>query len=189
MIARSLLAFTMPLVGAAALVAVAAASRAADPKPSADPVARGRYLVTINVCNDCHTPWKMGENGPAPDMSRMFSGHPADMTLPPPPTPVGPWVASFTGTNTGWAGPWGISYSANITPDPETGIGKWTFENFRDTIREGRHMGRGRELLPPMPWQMFRHMTDEDLAAVFAYLQSIPPISNKVPEPQPPAAP
>ena len=173
---RPLLALALPILGAAALVGVAAATRAADPAPASDPVARGKYLVTIAVCNDCHTPMKMGENGAEPDMSRMLSGHPADMTLPPPPAPVGPWIASFTGTNTGWSGPWGVSYSANLTPDPETGLGKWTFENFRDTIRNGRHMGRGRQILPPMPWPMFRHMTDEDLAAIFAYLQSIPAI-------------
>lgn len=186
---RPLFAFVLPLIGAAALVGIAAAS--SDAPSDADRAAqveRGKYLVTVAVCNDCHTPFKMGENGPEPDMSRMLSGHPADMQLPPPPAPVGPWVASFTATNTGWSGPWGISYSANITPDDETGIGKWTYENFRDTIRNGRHMGRGRQILPPMPWPMFRHMTDEDLAAIFAYLQTVPAISNKVPEPQPPAA-
>ena len=186
---RPLLAFALPLVGAAALVAAAAATRAADaPAAADDPVARGKYLVTAVGCSDCHTPMKMGDNGPEADMSRFLSGHPADMALPPPPAPVGPWIGGFTGTTTGWSGPWGISYSANITPDAETGIGKWTVDNFRDTIRNGRHMGRGRELLPPMPWPAFRNFSDEDLAAVFAYLQSIPPISNKVPEPQPPAA-
>jgi mono/diheme cytochrome c family protein len=186
---RPLLAFVLPLLGAAALVGVAAASKPAPGEPdAAAQVARGKYLVTVAVCNDCHTPFKMGDNGPEPDMSRMLSGHPADMDLPPPPAPSGPWIASFTATNTGWSGPWGISYSANITPDDETGIGKWTYENFRDTIRNGRHMGRGRQILPPMPWPMFRHMTDEDLAAIFAYLQTIPAIRNKVPEPQPPAA-
>jgi mono/diheme cytochrome c family protein len=187
---RPLIAFILPLLGAAALVGVAAASNSepSDAGKDAAQVERGKYLVTVSVCNDCHTPFKMGENGPEPDMSRMLSGHPADMELPPPPAPVGPWIASFTATNTGWSGPWGISYSANITPDDETGIGKWTYENFRDTIRNGRHMGRGRQILPPMPWPMFRHMTDEDLAAIFAYLQTVPAISNKVPEPQPPAA-
>lgn len=186
---RPLFAFVLPLLGAAALVGIAAASSdASGDADRAAQVERGKYLVTVAVCNDCHTPFKMGENGPEPDMSRMLSGHPADMELPPPPAPVGPWVASFTATNTGWSGPWGISYSANITPDDETGIGKWTFENFRDTIRNGRHMGRGRQLLPPMPWPMFRHMTDEDLAAIFAYLQTVPAVSNKVPEPQAPAA-
>lgn len=186
---RPLLAFVLPLLGAAALVGVAAAS--SDDASDADRAAqvkRGEYLVTVAGCNDCHTPFKMGDNGPEPDMSRMLSGHPADIELPPPPAPVGPWIASFTATSTGWSGPWGISYTANITPDDETGIGKWTYENFRDTIRNGRHMGRGRPLLPPMPWPMYRHMTDEDLGAIFAYLRTVPAISNKVPEPQPPAA-
>jgi hypothetical protein len=91
------------------------------------------------------------------------------------------------GTNTAWSGPWGVSFTANLTPDPETGLGQWTFRNFKDTIRTGRHMGRGRPILPPMPIPMYKHMTDDDLAAVFAYLQSIPPVRNKVPSPRPPA--
>src|SRR6266498_1271721 len=71
-------------------------------------VERGKYLVTIMSCNDCHTPYKMGPSGPEPDMSRMLSGHPESMKLPPPPKPSGPWVVAFTGTNTAFAGPWGI---------------------------------------------------------------------------------
>jgi cytochrome c553 len=200
---RILLALALPVAGAIALAGVVYArpaaappvASAATPKPvEANPAAvagsaaaRGQYLVSIAGCNDCHTPWKMGENGPEPDMTQMLAGHPAGMQLPPPPAPSGPWIASFTGSNTAWSGPWGISYTANLTPDPETGIGKWTTETFRDTIRSGRHLGRGRPLLPPMPWPVYRNMTDDDLAAVFAYLQTIPAISNKVPEPTPPA--
>ena len=91
-------------------------------------------------------------------------------------------------TLTAWAGPWGVSFTANLTPDKETGLGKWTLRNFKDTIRSGRHLGRGRPILPPMPIAMYKHMTDEDLEAVFSYLQSIPAISNRVPEPLPPPA-
>lgn len=156
--------------------------------PAADKVARGKYLVTIAGCNDCHTPLKMGPNGPEPDMSRMLSGHPADMALPPPPAPQGPWLYTVAATNTAWSGPWGVSFPANLTPDRETGLGKWTLRNFTETIRTGRHMGRGRPILPPMPYPMYRHMTDADLEAVFSYLQSIPAISNRVPEPLPPPA-
>ena len=159
----------------------AAAKATAAPKPAAGAVARGKYLVTIGGCNDCHTPLKMGPNGPEPDMSRMLSGHPADVTLPAAPPLQGGWLS--VSTMTAWSGPWGTSYTRNLTPDKETGLGAWTEQQFMDTIRNGRHQGRGRQLLPPMPWQNYAQMTDPDLKAVFAYLRSIPPISNKVPDP------
>lgn len=146
-------------------------------------VARGKYIVNAAGCDDCHTPWKMGANGPEPDMTLRLSGHPASMTLPKPPEPVGPWIMSTTATNTGWAGPWGVSYTANLTSDPDTGIGKWTEQQFVDTIRTGRRQGRGRELLPPMPWPAFKNYNDADLKAIFAYLMTIKAIKNKVPEP------
>jgi mono/diheme cytochrome c family protein len=146
-------------------------------------VARGKYIVAAGGCNDCHTPWKMGANGPEPDMSLFLSGHPASMTLPPPPAPSGPWIMSATATNTAWAGPWGTSFTANLTPDPETGLGQWTEQQFIDTLRTGRRQGRGREILPPMPWPAFKNFNDADLKAIFAYLKTIPPIKNKVPDP------
>jgi hypothetical protein len=80
-------------------------------KPAMSPTERGKYLVTIASCNDCHTPLKMGAKGPEPDMSRMLSGHPSDMIMPPPPKPVGPWIVAGSATLTAWAGPWGISYT------------------------------------------------------------------------------
>ena len=90
---------------------------------------------------------------------------------------------------TAWSGPWGVSFTANLTPDKETGLGKWTETTFIQTIRTGRHMGRGRPILPPMPYPMYKNFTDEDLKAIFSYLQSIPAIENRVPEPLPaPAA-
>ena len=152
-------------------------------------LARGKYLVTVAGCNDCHTPWKMGAGGPEPDMSRMLSGHPADFKLPPPPRPQGPWIGATAATNTAFSGPWGVSFTANLTPDRETGLGKWTQRNFTETIRTGRHMGRGRPILPPMPIPMYKHFTDADLEAIYTYLQSIPPISNRVPDPLPPLTP
>jgi mono/diheme cytochrome c family protein len=174
-------------LGAAALTAAAVALPAAAAEtptaPQADKVARGKYLVTIAGCNDCHTPWKMGPTGPAPDMSRMLSGHPEAFVVPPAPAPQGPWLVAAAATNTAWSGPWGVSFTANLTPDAETGLGKWTLRNFVDTIRSGRHMGRGRQILPPMPIPMYKHMTDEDLEAVFTYLKTIPAVSNRVPEP------
>jgi cytochrome c553 len=164
--------------------AQAAPARPAAAKPAgAGPAARGKYLVTVMACNDCHTPWTMGANGPEPDMTRMLSGHPASATLPPPPAPNGPWVGAFTGDMTAWAGPWGISYTRNLTPDKETGLGLWTEQQFIETIRNGRKQGRGRQLLPPMPWQMYRNLNDSDLKAIFAYLKTIPAMSNNVPDP------
>lgn len=146
-------------------------------------VERGKYLVTISGCNDCHTPFKMGEKFPEPDMTRMLSGHPESLKMPDAPKAQSPWGMVAAETNTAWAGPWGVSFTANLTPD-ETGLGTWTEQNFIDAIRSGRHMGRGRPILPPMPWPMIRNMTDQDLKAVFAYLQTIPPIKNRVPEPR-----
>lgn len=170
------------LLIAAALPAVAMAEQAA----ANDPVARGKYIVTTSGCNDCHTPWILGPKGPEPDMTRMLSGHPSDIVMPPLPKVPQPWNMTAAATNTAWNGPWGTSFTANLTPDPETGLGKWTYANFRDTIRTGRHMGRGRPILPPMPIPMYKNFTDGDLEAIFAYLQSIPPVKNRVPEPAPP---
>ena len=177
------------------LAAVAASVLAFAAAPQAiagdeEKIARGKYQVTVSGCNDCHTPWIDGANGPEPDMSRMLSGHPADFPVAAPATLAGdPWLVAVVGTNTAWSGPWGVSFTANLTPDPETGLGKWTLKNFVDTIRTGRHLGRGREILPPMPIPMYKNFTDEDLEAIYTYLQSIPAVHNPVPEPLAPAAP
>jgi hypothetical protein len=172
-----------------------AGSGEAQPKPAgqsnvaARKVERGKYLVTIMICNDCHTPYKMGPKGPEPDMSRMLSGHPEQMKMPPPPKPSGPWVASFAATNTAFAGPWGISYTSNLTPDKNTGLWVWTEDMFLKAMKTGKHMGTSREIQPPMPWPWIGQATDEDLKAIFAYLQSIPPIINHVPDWEQPPAP
>jgi mono/diheme cytochrome c family protein len=176
------------LTTAVLLTAAAVKSSAAEPagvrsKADSDKVARGKYIVTVAGCNDCHTPWTLGPNGPEPDMTRMLSGHPEGLVMPPAPRPASPWQTTAAVTNTAWAGPWGVSFTANLTPDPETGLGKWTLRNFVDTIRTGRHMGRGRAILPPMPIPMHKHFTDADLESIFSYLQSIPPVKNRVPEP------
>ena len=151
-------------------------------KPSAVSVERGKYLTEIGGCQDCHTPFKMGERGPEPDMSRMLSGHPADVAMPEPVTLDQPWSWMGSATNTAFAGPWGISYATNLTPDAETGIGKWKEQMFVQAIQKGKHMGQGRMILPPMPWPAYRNMTEEDLRSIFAYLQSIPAIANRVPD-------
>lgn len=149
-------------------------------------VERGKYLVTAIGCNDCHTPLKMGPNGPEPDMSRMLSGHPEDVKLGAPPKMTDGWMMAAASTGTAFAGPWGISYTANLTPDP-SGLSAWTADEFVKALRSGKHWGQSRPIMPPMPWQAFRNLSDSDLKAIFAYLQSIPPIVNHVPDYQPPA--
>lgn len=181
-----------PLLVALALGAGAVyqLASAADPaKPPAEPAAnlkRGEYLVAIGGCHDCHTPFKMGERGPEPDMKRALSGHPAEMKLPPAPVPSGLWIWAGAATNTAFAGPWGVSYSANLTADKVTGLGNWKARDFVAAMRTGKHLGVGRPIMPPMPWQGYAKMTDSDLNAVFAHLLSVPAMANRVPDYQPP---
>ena len=165
----------------------APAAHATDTVPGPPQIERGRYLVNTTGCMDCHTPLKMGAHGPEPDLSRLLSGHPEPLKMPPAPAlPEGPWLVTVSATNTAWSGPWGVSYTANLTPDVETGLGAWTVRDFKQTIRTGRHLGRGRPVLPPMPIPVYSNMSDEDLEAVFAYLRTIPAVKNRVPEPEPP---
>jgi hypothetical protein len=178
----------LPLSLAAAVLLAAMSTSHASGATGGD-VARGKYVVTVSGCNDCHTPWKLGPNGPEQDTSRLLSGHPEQLTMPAAPAlPEGPWMVTASATFTAWSGPWGVSFAANLTPDAETGLGKWAEKEFIDTMRSGRHLGRGRPILPPMPIQNVAVMTDADLRAVFAYLRSIPAIKNRVPEPRPPPA-
>lgn len=177
------------------LAVVSACSNTAAPEeamPRAkqiDPVERGKLLVTTSGCHDCHTPLKMGPQGPEPDMARQLSGHPAQLQMPPAPQlPEGPWMMTVSATNTAWSGPWGVSFTANLTPDAATGLGTWNQATFIATIRNGKHMGAGRPLNPPMPWQGYAQMSDEDLGAIYAYLQSIPAVNNAVPALIPPKA-
>ena len=162
------------------------ATRVAPPNTR---IEHGAYLVTMMGCNDCHTPWKMGAQGPEPDMTRALTGHPQDMVMPPPPAAAGPWIWHGAATNTAFAGPWGVSFTANLTPDRETGLGSWTEEMFIATMRTARHQGKGRPILPPMPVKMIGKANDEDLKSIFAYLQSLAPVKNRVPAPiDPPEA-
>ena len=166
---------------AAGRVTPQAAGQAPTAALTAQRVARGSYLVKVAACNDCHTPWTMGDAGPAPDMTRMLSGHPAGLTMPPPPMMLLPWVASASATNTAWASALGVAFASNLTPHA-TGLGGWTEQQFAFAMRTGRHKGIGRQILPPMPVSALRKMTDEDLVSIFTYLRSIPAIDNAVPE-------
>ncbi|MBL7900402.1 MAG: diheme cytochrome c-553 [Bacteroidia bacterium] len=154
----------------------------------ADLVKRGEYLVTLSGCNDCHSPKKMNENGmPVPDPELLLSGHLQGMELAPyDKSTVKNWVL-MNMNMTAAIGPWGISYAANITSD-STGIGLWTEQQFIKAMQEGKYKGieGSRPLLPPMPWPNYAAMSDEDLRAVFAFLQTTKPIKNNVPAYQPP---
>ncbi len=184
---------TMVLVLAAAVTVGCADARlsvdaAAASNAATGRVERGKYLVSVVGCSDCHTPMKLGPKGPEPDVSRFLSGHPEPMGALPAATAQGPWLWAGAATNTAFSGPWGISYAANLTPDRNTGLGIWTEEMFVKAIRTGRHMGVSREIMPPMPWPAIRNASDEDLKSIFAYLQTLKPVVNHVPDVRPAAA-
>ena len=160
---------------------------ASETKPMSqdEMIKMGGYIVMTGGCNDCHSPKVMTNMGPVVDSTKLLSGHPANEPLPPidvKATQPGNWV-NFAPDLTAFVGPWGISYAANLTPDSSTGIGAWTEDQFINTLRNGKHLGNGRPILPPMPWDVFGKKTDEDLKAVFAFLKSLPAISNNVPSP------
>ena len=182
-----LLAIAVVLVGAAGFVTLAGgeAQESTQGRAPEEVVQRGEYLVKIMGCNDCHTPWKMGPQGPEPDMTRFLSGHPEQIGPLPKAAAAAPYLWSGFGTNTAFTGPWGVSYTFNLTPEPNTGLGIWTEEMFMQAIRTGKHMGVSRPINPPMPWPAYRNATDDDLKAIYAYLRTIKPIVNHVPAYQP----
>ena len=150
-----------------------------------DIVKQGKHLVEIMGCNDCHSPKKVGPKGPEIIEELLLSGYPSDR-------PVVTFdsklikegFAMFYPDLTAAAGPWGISFAANLTPD-ETGIGNWSEEQFKKALTEGKLKGLdgSRTLLPPMPWVNYISLTDEEIHAVFTYLKSIKPVKNIVPNP------
>ena len=148
----------------------------------------GEHLVTIGGCNDCHTPKKMTPMGPVDDSSLLLSGHPEN--LPAPDVDRKQMESKglvVTSTFTAWIGPWGISYSANLTPD-ETGTGNWTEVQFLYAVKNSvsKGLAGSRPLMPPMSMMPVKHMTDEELKAVFAYLKTVKPIKNNSVQPSPP---
>ena len=163
----------------------------AEESYSVSQIQRGRELVAASNCSDCHSPKiETPEDDLTPDPERLMSGYPEGTLLPDLPYEnIGAegWErVVYTTDMTVWVGPWGVSFSANLTPDPDTGIGTWTPDLFIQTIRTGTHMGMGRALIAPMPWEDYAHYSDEDLLAIYAYLRTLPPIRNRVPAPIPP---
>jgi mono/diheme cytochrome c family protein len=152
------------------------------------PVERGRYLVSLGGCNDCHTAKVPGPNGaPVLDTSKLLSGHPET-------APVPSWSSENIERKRVVAATNG-SLLAKLTPHGpaqavSTGIGEWSEETFIQMARTGKHQGQpnGRAVLPPMPWESLKGLTDDDLKAVWAYLKSLPPVKNQVPFPVPPLA-
>lgn len=123
-------------------------------------------------------------------MDRYMMGYDSSQALPPVPgqVPIGPWVL-FSGDLTAAVGPWGTSFAANLTPHA-SGLGSWTFDQFRKAMQEGKFKGldNSRPIMPPMPVEGFKHLTGEDLQAIFAYLNSLKPIENVVPAYIPPGS-
>jgi len=149
---------------------------------SARKVKRGEYLVASIGCDDCHSPKKMGPNGPEVDAALRFSGYPAGRPLAAWDTNTTKSWALFSQDLTACVGPWGVSFAGNITSDA-TGIGNWTEQQFIKCLREGKWKGldEGRPLMPPMPWQNFRKLSDEDLSSIYHYLKTSRPVNNTVP--------
>ena len=169
----------------------AAPPAASATAPTQSQIERGKMLVIGGACHDCHTPKKFGPKGPEPDMDRMLSGHPEDIKISAQyqPAPGSPWAYAATADLTAWSGPWGVSFPANLTPDTNTGLrsGVWTEALFIKALKTGKHMGVARGILPPMPWNFYGQLSDDDLKAIWAYLGTIRAISNHVPDPIPPA--
>lgn len=150
-------------------------------------IKRGAYLVNFGACHDCHSPKVFTDMGPLPDTTRLLSGFQFDSGIPKVDTTLikpGGWYLTNSDL-TAWVGPWGISFSANLTPDERTGIGSWNEQMFINAIRNGLHLRANRPILPPMPFMGIAGLNDEDLKSVFAYMMSIKPVSNKVPDPIP----
>ncbi len=153
-------------------------------------VERGKYLVNAIGCDDCHSPKIMTEHGPEVDPNLRLSGHPAEQQLPEvSDKDITKDYALCNHGLTGWVGPWGTSFAANLTPD-DTGIGNMTEEQFFKVMREGKYKGLdgSRPILPPMPWFVYKNLNDDDISSIYAFLQSMPPVKNAVPNPIPPVA-
>lgn len=154
-------------------------------RDSTELIEYGGHLVAIAGCNDCHSPKNMSPTGFEIKPETMLSGYPADR-------PVFAYdkalaqrgIVQMNEDMTAAAGPWGVSFAANLTSDG-TGAASWPLENFKKAMRTGKMKGveSSRMMLPPMPWFNYVNMTDEELEAIYAYLRSVPPIKNTPPDP------
>lgn len=145
-------ALSLAVLAAAAVALAGTANR--KPADHDARLERGRYLSIIAGCNDCHTP---GTFYGRPDFDRKLSG-----------------------SEVGWAGPWGVTFPRNLTPDVETGIGAWSEQQIVTAFRTGTRPD-GSVIQPPMPWPMYAQMSDADAYALAAYLKSIPPVKHRAP--------
>lgn len=173
-----------------ALVSMIAMSCHQKPAPevaySPERLEIGEAIVEGWNCSFCHTPQIKGPDGkPMPDPKRLMSGHPADDQIPEVPDMVissSEWMEFLDNLDpTVWATDNLLIFSANLTPNDETGIGTWTEVEFVETIRQGRHRGIERRLNYPMPWRELSEVSDEELLSVYEYLMSLEPVNNKVP--------
>jgi len=153
-------------------LAVAPALRAQSASESQ--VERGKYLVGITGCHDCHSPKLPGGMKPVPDL--LLSGRPQTTKVP----SAAPGEVHASEDLTAWAGGWGQSVASNLTPDPATGLGmRYTEAKFLQTMRTGKKP-EGVAIMPPMPVDVYLNMKDDDLKAIYAYLKTIKPIRNAV---------
>jgi hypothetical protein len=138
---------------------------------------RGKYLVDhLGECVGCHTPLGKGGSGD-PDMNLYLSGVPAKFAG----AKEGPPQVA------GFPGPKGARfYPKNLTPDPETGMGKWTEEQFVKALKEGVRPDGTKYPRSQMEWEFYGNMTEADIRAMYRYLRTIKPIKNKVPDNIPP---
>ena len=146
-----------------------------------DMVERGKYLVdAVAACGHCHTP----RAGAEYNMAMYLAGHPANASHPR--YDINMMQQSIfllaSPLLTAFSAPFGTSFSSNLTPDKETGLGEWTEKMFIDAMRTGYHQGNkdNRKIFPPMPTKHYAQMTDADLKAIWAYLKSIKPVKNEV---------
>lgn len=183
----------LSIISAAAILSLIACSESQKPESVAiisndSLIKRGSYLVNAMGCDDCHSPKIFSAQGMEVDMEHRFSGHLANSHVgkADPSVMKNGWMLFSMGL-TAYVGPWGTSFSANISSD-ETGIGNWSEAQFLNAIRNGKSKGldEGRPLMPPMPWQMYRNLSDTDLKAIFAFLKTTKPVENRVPGPKPP---
>ena len=165
--------------GVLALLLVAAATgqaqqRAGGAAAAATPADRGKYLVNITGCHDCHSPKSQGMT---PDPARLLSGRPSTTKMP---TKADGEVHTSLDL-TAWWGPWGQTVASNLTPDTATGLPSrgYNEKTFVQTMRSGKKPN-GTAVMPPMPIEVYQNLTDDDLRSIWMYLATLKPIRNAV---------